>query len=69
MRNLSFVKRMMALAMALAFLLALNATRVEAAQANNLTPEQIEAIVTAMFKVRCVRCSRDHRHVCPRRHD
>ena len=49
MRNLSFVKRMMALAMALAFLFALNATRVEAAQVNNLTPEQIESIVTAMF--------------------
>ena len=49
MRNLSFVKKMTALAMALAFLLALNATRVEAAQVNNLTPEQVEGIVTAMF--------------------
>ena len=49
MKNLRFVKRMTALAMALAFLLASNATRVEAAQVNNLTPEQIEAIVTEMF--------------------
>ena len=49
MRNLSFVKRIMALAMALAFLVASNVTRVEAAPANNLTPEQIEAIATEMF--------------------
>jgi ketosteroid isomerase-like protein len=49
MRNLSFVKRMTALAMALMFLVASNVTRVEAAPANNLTPEQIEAIVRDMF--------------------
>ena len=39
----------MALAMALAFLVASNVTRVEAAPINNLTPEQIEAIATVMF--------------------
>ena len=49
MRNLSFVKRMTALAMALMFLVASNVTRVEAAPVNNFTPEQIEAIVTDMF--------------------
>lgn len=49
MRNLSFVKRMTALAMALMFLVAANVKRVEAAPANNLTPEQIEAIVTDVF--------------------
>lgn len=49
MRNLSFVKRMTALAMALMFLVASNLTRVEAARANNLTPEQIEAIATDVF--------------------
>ena len=49
MRNLSFVKRMTALAIALMFLIASNVTRVEAAPVNNLTPEQIEAIVTEMF--------------------
>lgn len=49
MRNLSFVKRMTALAMALVFLVAANVTRVEAAPTNNLTPEQIKAIVTDMF--------------------
>ena len=49
MRYLSFVKRMTALAMALMFLVASNVTRVEAAPANNLTPEQIEAIVTDVF--------------------
>ena len=49
MRNLSFVKRMTALAMALMFLVASNVTRVEAAPANNLTPEQIEAIVRNMY--------------------
>jgi steroid delta-isomerase len=49
MRNLSFVKRLTALAMALMFLVAANVTRVEAAPANNLTPEQIEAIATEMF--------------------
>jgi len=49
MRNLSFVKRTTALAMALMFLVAANVRRVEAAPANNLTPEQIEAIVTDVF--------------------
>ncbi len=49
MRNLSFVKRLTALAMALLFLVATNVTRVEATPANNLTPEQIEAIATEMF--------------------
>lgn len=48
MRNLSFVKRMTALAMVLMFLVAAN-VRLEAAPANNLTPEQIEAIATEMF--------------------
>ena len=48
MRNLSFVKRMSALAMALMFLVASNVTRVEATPAN-LTPAQIEAIATEMF--------------------
>jgi uncharacterized protein (TIGR02246 family) len=50
MRNLSFVKRMAALAMALMFLIASNVTRVEAAPVNNLTPEQIEALVTEVFE-------------------
>jgi steroid delta-isomerase len=49
MRNLSFVKRIAALAMALAFLVTPNVTRVEAAPTNTLTPEQIEAIATEMF--------------------
>jgi ketosteroid isomerase-like protein len=49
MRNLSFVKRMTALAMALMFLVASNVMRAEAAPANNLTPEQIEAIVLNMY--------------------
>ena len=49
MRNLSFVKRTTALAMALMFLVAANVKRVEAAPANDLTPEQIEAIVTDVF--------------------
>lgn len=49
MRNLSFVKRTTALAMALLFLIASNVTRVEAAPTNNLPPEQVEAIVTDMF--------------------
>ena len=44
-----FVKRMTALAMALMFLFASSALRVEATPPNNLTPEQIEAIVTEMF--------------------
>ena len=50
MRNLSFVKRMTALAMALMFLIAANVRRVEAAPVNNLTPEQIEALVTEVFE-------------------
>jgi steroid delta-isomerase len=41
---------MAALAMALMFLVVLNATRVEAAQVNNLTPEQVEAVVTQVFE-------------------
>src|SRR5690242_4626138 len=49
MRNLSFVKRLTALAMALTFLVVSNLMRVEAAPANNLTPAQIEAIATDMF--------------------
>ena len=40
---------MTALAMALMFLIASNVTRVEAAPVNNLTPQQIEAIVTDVF--------------------
>ena len=40
---------MTALAMALMFLVVSNVTRVEAAPANNLTPEQIEAIVRNMY--------------------
>ena len=43
------VKRTIALAAALVFLVAANVTRVEAAPVNNLTPEQIEAIVTDVF--------------------
>jgi len=49
MRNLSFVKRMTALAIALMFLVAASVTHVKAASTNNLTPEQIEAIVTDVF--------------------
>lgn len=49
MRNLSFVKRMTALSMALVFMVASHMMRVEAAPVNNLTPEQIEAIATEMF--------------------
>ena len=49
MRNQSFVKRMTALAMALMFLVVANVTRVQAAPVNNVTPEQIEAIVTDVF--------------------
>ena len=44
-----FVKKMTALALALMFLFASNVMRVEAAPANTLTPEQIEAIATNMF--------------------
>lgn len=43
-----FIKKMTALAMALMFLVVSNVVRVEAAPANNLTPEQIEAIVRDM---------------------
>ena len=49
MRNLSFIKRITALAMALMFLVISNVARVEAAPANNLTPQQIETIATDMF--------------------
>jgi steroid delta-isomerase len=41
---------MTALAMALMFLIAANVRRVEAAPVNNLTPEQIEALVTEVFE-------------------
>src|ERR1044071_2762364 len=47
--EIMFVKRMVALGMALMFLFAANVTRVEAAPTNTLTPEQIKAIVTDMF--------------------
>ena len=50
MRNPSFVKRMTALTLALMFLVAANVTRVAAVPTNNLTPEQIEAIATEVFK-------------------
>lgn len=49
MRNLTFVKRISALALALMILVAANVSRVEATTANNLTPQQIEAIATEMF--------------------
>lgn len=44
-----FIKKMTALALALMFLVASNVMRVEAAPANNLTPEQVEAIVRNMY--------------------
>ena len=44
-----FIKKMTALTMALMFLVAANVMRVEAAPANTLTPEQIEAIVLNMY--------------------
>ena len=44
-----FIKKITALAMALMFLVAANVMRVEAAPANTLTPEQIEAIVRNMY--------------------
>ena len=50
MRNPGFVKRMTALTLALMFLVAANVTRVAAVPTNNLTPEQIEAIATEVFK-------------------
>ena len=49
MRNLNFVKRMSALALVLMFLVASNVTHVEATPTNNLTPQQVEAIVTDVF--------------------
>ena len=49
MRNLGFVKRTTGLAMALMLLVASTLTSVEAVPANNLTPEQIEAIVRNMY--------------------
>ena len=50
MKNHSmFVKKVIALGMALMFLFASNVTRVEAAPVNDLTPEQIEAIARNMF--------------------
>ena len=44
-----FIKKMTALAMALMFLVVSNVMRVEAAPANNLTPEQVEAVVRNMY--------------------
>src|ERR1044071_9283828 len=44
-----FIKKITALVMALMFLVAANVMRVEAAPANTLTPEQIEAIVRNMY--------------------
>ena len=49
MRNLNFVKRMTALAMALMFLFASSATRAEAATTPDLTPQQIEAVIEDAF--------------------
>ena len=50
MRNHSlFLKKMMALAMALMFLVALSVTRVEAAAPLDLTSEQIEAVLEEVF--------------------
>jgi ketosteroid isomerase-like protein len=50
MRNKSmFVKKMAALALALMFLVASNVTRVEAATTNDLTPQQIEAVIEDAF--------------------
>jgi uncharacterized protein (TIGR02246 family) len=49
MRHLSFGKRMTGLAMALMLLAASSFTSVEAVPANNLTPQQIEALATEMF--------------------
>ena len=48
MRSL-FVKKMTALAMALMFLIASSATRVEAAAPPDLTPQQIEAVIEDAF--------------------
>ena len=50
MRNQSrFVKKLIALTMALTFLFASNATRVEAAPTSDLTPQQIEAVIEDAF--------------------
>ena len=50
MRNQSmFVKKMMVLAMALMFLVASSVTRVEAAATQDLTSEQIEAVIEDAF--------------------
>ena len=50
MRNQSlFVKKMMALVMALMFLLTSSATRVQAAPTQDMTPEQIEAVIEDAF--------------------
>jgi ketosteroid isomerase-like protein len=49
MKNLMSMKRIAALVLALMFLVASNVMRIEATPANNLTPEQIEAIATDMF--------------------
>ena len=44
-----FLKKMTALAMALLFLVASSATRVEAATTNNLTSQQVEAVIEDAF--------------------
>lgn len=49
MRDLSFVRKLTALSLALMFLVASNLMRGEAAPSNNLTPAQIEAIATDVF--------------------
>ncbi len=50
MRNQSlFLKKLMALAMALMFLVASSATRVEAAPTQELTPQQIEAVAEEIY--------------------
>ena len=49
MRNFSLMKKMTALAMALMFLVGSSATRVEAAPAPELTPQQIEAVLEDAF--------------------
>jgi steroid delta-isomerase len=50
MRNQSlFVKKVVALALALMFLIASNVTRVEAAATTELTPGQVEAVIEDVF--------------------
>ena len=50
MRNQSlFIKKMTALAMAIMVLVAASVTRVEAATTQNLTPQQIEAVIEDAF--------------------